>query len=1104
MAEQHGEAAPRPHTHAQHPHVEQHGKGGKGLQHQHKKIPVIHANPNDFSQQVDFDGSHRTAQHGHADMTSDDLETALHFYGSLDKAFLQDVLIKHFEDRELENLFCDMQDVEDEETDALNMFVSHGKLNFDQYNQRWTSVPVACKKELPQETFKTDRYPYKLPKTVQDTFKESTSSPSQLTVPSAQDERLVPDESKKGLLKPEVPSATSNLPRLEQRASTTYIRIGDISQCPAHLLEPQISGSPLHDTFVSMQTDVVEPERRDESTMSFHVDLEGSSNPRKSFQVNSSLLTYPGAKNRFDSQPDQLPKAGTAQAGGTEVDQVPAGTYPDHSDLSVIYDYVQQYGQLIWADNTCLYAADHGRDILRKIGPHGVSVVVRFNTSHPALEAFRTGQAIRHNHIDHDLRYAMTTGFDEDVNNRHLMAIPLANLDGLTRGVVVFSRTWNFTAPFPDELFCSALEDVSSFAKMVWRGADCRRELNTYRVLGNRFQELYIEPKNWDNVIYKFMLLIKSQINPERVHLFRLNHPEDRAVASVYDTGRFSKQGYHFDYSKEVSLPIQQTFLRNILKIGDVINVKGPADAWLAGTGLDDLLPGPEIRNFLAMAFNEDWEGRVCEVIVLINAVGTHGFLQCEEAILRTVLTFFYSAMGTHYFRYRLAATAQPLRVENELFYRLSNESREDVQELERLCDETYPLPEEFMTFDFYCISLMDDDFTLPKLLVYMMDTLFGVNGFCRNKLVSFVIAVREGYRNIRYHSWQHGFHVAHCMFRILHTNPDILTTLERKALMIGAVCHDLDHLGYTNVFIKKHSSPFEHLYPASQMEHHHIRETFRLLANPENDIIADFSAAEKSDFCLLLKQAILATDIVKYFAGKEILEAILDEGLNLEKPTHRRRFMDLIMSSSDLSLACKPWHTQVDSTADLYEEFHSQGDLEKMYGELPIPMMDRDNADHLEREQIGFITVVCLPMYSMLERALPNTAALREGCQRNILAWTEEAVRVEARRVAEGRHPHPHHQQQQHGHTHGRDPHRDDHDHDHHQHHHHHHQGPGWDDSSPHHHERNDSSGHHQQQQHHHHDQQGAPAADNSNGFRASDGGGLEHHHHHHHRESE
>ena len=120
----------------------------KGAVHRNGTLPDD-SHPNDFTQQVDFDGGHRAAQHGHADMTGDNLKLALHFYGSLDRAFLRNVLIRHFEDRELENLFSDMQDMEDEKKDMASALVTHGQLNFDQYNQRFIGVPVACKSEIP-------------------------------------------------------------------------------------------------------------------------------------------------------------------------------------------------------------------------------------------------------------------------------------------------------------------------------------------------------------------------------------------------------------------------------------------------------------------------------------------------------------------------------------------------------------------------------------------------------------------------------------------------------------------------------------------------------------------------------------------------------------------------------------------------------------------------------------------------------------------------------------------------------------------------------------------------------------------------------------------
>ena len=63
----------------------------------------------------------------------------------------------------------------------------------------------------------------------------------------------------------------------------------------------------------------------------------------------------------------------------------------------------------------------------------------------------------------------------------------------------------------------------------------------------------------------------------------------------------------------------------------------------------------------------------------------------------------------------------------------------------------------------------------------------------------------------------------------------------------------------------------------------------------------------------------------------------------------------------------------------------------------------------------LGFFQVVCLPMYSMLARALPNTAGLRDGCVRNIASWQEEAVRADEHRAEAARHHRHHHHHHHH-----------------------------------------------------------------------------------------
>ena len=55
------------------------------------------------------------------------------------------------------------------------------------------------------------------------------------------------------------------------------------------------------------------------------------------------------------------------------------------------------------------------------------------------------------------------------------------------------------------------------------------------------------------------------------------------------------------------------------------------------------------------------------------------------------------------------------------------------------------------------------------------------------------------------YHNWRHGFNVAQMMFAMLTSGQmsQQFTDLEVFALLVGSLCHDIDHRGTTNQFQK-------------------------------------------------------------------------------------------------------------------------------------------------------------------------------------------------------------------------------------------------------------------------------------------------------------
>lgn len=151
--------------------------------------------------------------------------------------------------------------------------------------------------------------------------------------------------------------------------------------------------------------------------------------------------------------------------------------------------------------------------------------------------------------------------------------------------------------------------------------------------------------------------------------------------------------------------------------------------------------------------------------------------------------------------------------------------------------------------------------------------------------LCRWLLSVKKNYRHVTYHNWRHAFNVAQMMFAILTSTQwwKIFGEIECLALIIGCLCHDLDHRGTNNSFQIKYvfvlklsadiywynfraSSPLAQLYSTSTMEHHHFDQCLMILNSPGNQILSNLSSEDYSKVIRVLEDAILSTDLAVYF----------------------------------------------------------------------------------------------------------------------------------------------------------------------------------------------------------------------------------------------
>ncbi|KAM4730797.1 dual 3',5'-cyclic-AMP and -GMP phosphodiesterase 11A isoform 2-T2 [Anableps anableps] len=261
--------------------------------------------------------------------------------------------------------------------------------------------------------------------------------------------------------------------------------------------------------------------------------------------------------------------------------------------------------------------------------------------------------------------------------------------------------------------------------------------------------------------------------------------------------------------------------------------------------------------------------------------------------------------------------------------------------------------------------------------------------------LCRWLLTVRKNYRMVLYHNWRHAFNVCQCMFAMLTTAgfQETLTELEILALIVGCVCHDLDHRGTNNAFQAKTGSALSLLYGTSAtLEHHHFNHAVMILQSEGHNIFSNLSSTEYSDLMQLLKQSILATDLTLYFEKRNTFFELVSKGeYNWNVKAHRDMCRSMMMTACDLGAVTKPWEISRKVAELVTSEFFEQGDRERLELKLtPSAIFDRNRKDELPGLQLEWIDGICSPLYETLVKLNPKLQPMVDMIRANRANWED------------------------------------------------------------------------------------------------------------------
>ncbi|XP_018325357.1 probable 3',5'-cyclic phosphodiesterase pde-5 isoform X2 [Agrilus planipennis] len=608
----------------------------------------------------------------------------------------------------------------------------------------------------------------------------------------------------------------------------------------------------------------------------------------------------------------------------------------------------------------------------------------------------RTREAVRLSRNNTDNRFPNAfTGLSQAA---HLQCQAVLQPDGQLVAVLELWRKEGDT-PFYEED-----EEIAS-SYIVWGGValhyaelyfsmNQQRRLNDFllAVVKSIFQDMV----SMDILVTKIMNFAQRLVDADRASLFLLDSKNKELYATIFDVGlETSRENVDDDSeenakkasnntSKEIRFPLGTGIAGQVAMTGEVLNITDAyADERFNRTV--DQLTGYRTRTILCMPIFI--RGSIIGVVQMVNK-RTGSFTKDDEQAFEMFAV--YCGLALHHAKLydKIRKSEQKYKVALEVLS-YHNSCTED--EVETVQQNKLPEKVEVLIDDYYFNPFQLEDYEKAGHAIYMFTDLFGLSRFDKQSLLRFTLTVKKNYRRVPYHNWAHGFSVANCMYTIIKHSGGVFQTNEGLALYIGSLCHDLDHRGKNNKFMLESASPIAAIYSTSTMEHHHFNQTVTILQQEGHNIFAKLSNSEYKQMLGLLKHCILATDLALFFPNKAKLTEIVEQkAFSWDDEEHRLLLLAISMTSSDLCASAKPWDIQTETVKVIFEEFYQQGDAERAAGRQPIPMMDRYQPDQQAASQVGFLTGICIPCYTLLYTIIPETKPLLDKCNENLRRWQE------------------------------------------------------------------------------------------------------------------
>ena len=266
------------------------------------------------------------------------------------------------------------------------------------------------------------------------------------------------------------------------------------------------------------------------------------------------------------------------------------------------------------------------------------------------------------------------------------------------------------------------------------------------------------------------------------------------------------------------------------------------------------------------------------------------------------------------------------------------------------------------------------------------------------------VLDVKSQYTDVPFHNFNHVYTVLQMCYLILKgstlVQKIVSTPVARFALLMSALCHDMNHPGNNNDFEIKSESELAILYnDISVLKNLHCSSMFETLRRHNLHKFMDSNRGEWRDFRDIATTAILSTDMSQHkVLLQKVLGAVKDPG-TLEV----KDWVAYIVHTADLGNLTLEWDLALMWEDRIFKEFENQAEKEQKQGlEVATYMLNLDEVSRA-KIQMGFIDYVLLPWWEAMNKLIPNDLEERLVCLKRSRENYTQVLSVLARKEQGG-----------------------------------------------------------------------------------------------------